>query len=252
MQGQRRRWRLVSGLAAVVIAVPASAVAQSGRDFLLGTPRGSIALRTGYGVAAAQGAPFDLVTQQLTLGRSDFASPSIGADLAFQVTSRVAVLVSGTVLRSSAAYEFRDFLRSNDDPIRQTTTFQRVPLSVGARLHLLSPGTTVGRLAWVPNRVAPWIAGAVGMTHYRFGQDGDFVDSRSLDIFPRKFASNGWARTAQAMAGVDLSLTPRFALTIDGRYLASSGELVRDFASFSPQRIDLSGITGNAGITLRF
>jgi hypothetical protein len=54
------------------------------------------------------------------------------------------------------------------------------------------------------------------------------------------------------MAGVDVSLTPRFAITVDGRYLASSGELVRDFANFSPPRIDLSGFTGNAGVTLRF
>jgi hypothetical protein len=242
---------VVFGVCAMA-ALPGWSPAQPGRDFLLGAPHGSITLRTGYGSATAQGAPFDLVTEQLTIGRGDFAGPSFGADLAVQLTSRFAVLVSGSVLQRTANSEFREFVRDDDSPIAQATSFRRVPVSIGARMHLLAPGRTVGRLAWIPNRIAPWVAGAVGMTHYRFAQEGDFVDNRTFDIFPRTFSSSGWSRSAQAMAGVDVSLTPRFALTVDGRYLASSGELVRDFVSFSPSRIDLSGFTGNAGVTLRF
>lgn len=243
--------RVVLG-ACVVAALPGWVAAQPGRDFLLGAPAGSLTLRTGYGTSPATGAPFDLVRQQLTVGRGDFASPSIGADVAFQLTGRISLLVSGSVLQTTANSEFREFVRDDDSPITQATTFRRIPLSVGARVHLLPAGRTVGRLAWIPTRIAPWVAGAVGMTHYRFAQEGDFVDARTFDIFPRTFSSSGWSRSAQGMAGVDLSLTPRFALTVDGRYLASSGELVRDFVSFAPNRIDLSGFTGNAGVTLRF
>jgi opacity protein-like surface antigen len=244
--------KVVAGALVVATLMPLWATAQPGRDFRLGAPRGSLTLRTGYGNATASGAPFDLVTEQLTLGRGDFASPSVGADVAFQLTSRVALLFSGSLLQSTASSEFREFVRDDNSAIRQTTSFRRVPVTVGARFHLLAPGQSVGRLAWIPNRVAPWVAGAVGMTHYRFAQDGEFVDSRTFDIFPREFSSSGWSSAGQAMAGVDLSLNHRMAVTLDGRYLASSGELVRDFVNFSPRRIDLSGFTGNAGITFRF
>lgn len=241
---------VLGAVAALGAAAPAAA--QPSNGFLLGAPSASLTVRGGYSNATASGQPFTLVTQQLTLGRGDFASPALGADLGIRVASRLDVLVSVSFMQSSAGSEFREFLRSNDAPITQTTRFQRVPLQLGVRGYLLPAGESVGTLAWIPRRLAPWVAVTGGLTHYRFEQNGDFVDSRTLNIFPETFKSSGWAPSAQAVAGLDVSLTPRFAVTVDGRYLYAQGSLGQDFRNFPSNDINLSGLTGNVGLTVRF
>ncbi len=240
--------RRVAGTALVVL--PGAAMAQGGPEgFLLGAPQASLTLRGGYGAAGANGGVFDLVTRQLTLGRGDFSSPSVGADLGIRLAPHVDLLISGSFMQSSSGSEFREFVRDNDSPITQTTRFRRVPLQVGARLWLLPPGRSVGRLAWLPNKIAPWIGATGGATWYRFDQDGDFVDNRTFDIFPREFRSSAWGGSAQVMGGVDVSLSPRLALTTDVRYLTGSAAMRNDFASF--RTIDLSGYSANVGLTIR-
>ncbi len=85
---------------------------------------------------------------------------------------------------------------------------------------------------------------------YRFKQEGDFFNSETFVVRSDLLESKGWARTAHAFAGVDLSLSPRFALTTEGRY--DWGEAQLDpyaFEGFDP--IDLSGLSATVGIHIR-
>ena len=85
---------------------------------------------------------------------------------------------------------------------------------------------------------------------YRFQQDGDFVDFSTIRVFTDTFDSSGWTPTAQAFAGTDVSLNPRFALTAELRYQWANASLSRDFSGF--KAIDLSGLSVTAGVSIRY
>src|SRR6185312_16583175 len=82
----------LAGLATLV-ATPAAARAQDdGRGFLFGTPSGSVTLNAGWALASAGSDLFSFTTNQLTLRRGDFSSPTFGGTLDFQVRSRTDVM----------------------------------------------------------------------------------------------------------------------------------------------------------------
>jgi len=151
--------------------------------------------------------------------------------------------------RSKHGSDFRHFEDNNHLPIEQTTTFERVPLMANVRLYLSPPGRSVGRLAWIPNKVVPFVGAGGGTMRYRFNQVGDFVDFNTSNVFPSEFNSEGWTPAWQGMGGVDVTITPLLALRGEGRYVWAKAPLSRDFSGFN--RIDLSGVQGTLGLTFR-
>ena len=125
-----------------------------------------------------------------------------------------------------------------------------MPITASAKLYLTPRGRELGTLAWVPSRVAPYVGAGGGVMWYQFRQQGDFVDSGDLGVFPADLTSEGWTPAAQGFAGLDVSLSPRMALTTEARYTWGRATLGEDFSQFD--KIDLSGIAVTAGITFRF
>jgi hypothetical protein len=238
-------------LLVALAASPLTARAQdAGNGFLFGAPMGSFTLRGGWALARAHSDLFAFTTEQLTLDRGDFSSPDIEGDLAFRVAARTDVVVSTGLSGMNRRSEFRHFIDNNDLPIEQTTTFVRVPITLGVKQYLTSTGRSIGRFAWIPSRAAPYVGGGGGVMYYKFRQDGDFIDLQTMNVFPSIYASDGWTRTAYATAGLDYSLGPRFALTTEARYLWSNAELSRDFSGF--EHLDLSGLSTTVGLAVRF
>ena len=85
---------------------------------------------------------------------------------------------------------------------------------------------------------------------YTFIQKGDFVDFKTLDVFGDRYETKGWATTAHAVAGADLTISPHVGLTTELRYTYAKGRMGQDFEGFD--RIDLSGATATAGLFFRF
>lgn len=244
----RRAVAAIAGSA--IVAAPATAQ-QGGDGFLFRPPAASITLRGGFAAASAGSDLFDLAMDTLTLARRDFAGLQVGADVAFRSPwSRVDVVLGAAHASSSAPSEFRNWVGEDGLPIAQTTALRRVPLTVGAKAYLTARGRSIGQLAWVPARVAPWLGGGVGATWYRFRQQGEFVDFETGDIFRDRFETSGWGPSAYGAAGLDVTLSPRVALTADARWLHSSASVGGDFEGFD--RIDLSGLATTAGLTFRF
>lgn len=236
--------------AALLLAVPARAqLPPSGDGFLFREPRLTATLRAGYGHATAGSDVFGFATDQLTLERRNFDGFAVGGELAVRLAPRVDVLIGASYAGREATSEFRDWVDQDDLPIEQTTRFERVPLTVGARAYLLPRGRSVGRFAWIPAPIAPYLGGAAGTIWYRFQQQGDFVDFETQDVFADRLESQGWAPAVQALGGVDLSLSPRFALTLDGRFTWAEADLDAAFQQFDP--IDLSGFAATLGLSLR-
>jgi opacity protein-like surface antigen len=193
---------------------------------------------------------FDDTREFLTVDRSDFNAFSFGGDLGIRAADRFDIALGFAYARSSTRSEFRDWTDLDDLPIEQETRLTRLPLTATVKAYLLDRGRTIGRFAWVPSAWAPYAGAGVGAMWYRYHQSGDFVDFENLDIFPDVFDSSGWTPTAHVLAGADFSLTPRLALTAEGRYGWASADMGADFVGFD--KIDLAGFQATLGLSVRF
>ena len=244
---------MATTLALVILGIaPRPAGAQNaGNGYLFHAPEGRLTLRGGYSIPTANSDIFDFVTQNLTLKKSDFGSFNLGGEIAVSVSSRWDVSFDASYMRASAPSADRNYIDNNNQEIRQTTTFERVPLMVDARYYLTAPGRSIGRLAWIPTHLVPYVGAGGGAMYYKFSQDGDFVDYQTLNVFTpaNGFVSDGWAPAVQGFGGFDVSITPMLAITTDVRYIYSRARPGTDFSDFN--RIDLSGASASIGLTVR-
>lgn len=228
---------------------PASAPSRS-PDFYFEQPLGSVGVRGSWVFARAGSDIFSFLTNQLTLDKGDFRASGFAADLAVALTPRVDVVGGLELARSSSGSEYRDFVDNDRLPIEQTTSLSTINLTGTLRYALVPRGQAVGRLAWVPRRVVPYVGAGGGAIWYKLTQTGDFVDFVDLAVFSDSFDSRGWSPSAHAVAGVDLQLHRRLFAIIEARYVRASATLGQDFVDFEP--IDLSGLRTSAGINFRF
>ena len=241
--------RTVLLLAALACATPASAQS-AGDGFLFGEPSWSLALRGGLAVPTAGSDIFAFTTRQLTLNRSDFDSMDASLELALRLMPRLDLVFNVAYSGIDKGSESRDYMGSDGLPIQQSTTFRRIPITLSGRYYLLDRGRSVGHFAWVPARFAPYIGAGAGLMNYTFSQSGEFVDDSTKNIFSDQFNSSGWTPMAQALAGIDWSFGPRWALTTEAKYVSASANLGSDFVGF--HRIDLSGFSTSVGFFVRF
>ena len=238
-------------MSAALALAPAGARAQDGGNgYLFGAPHATFTIRTGYDAPFANSDLWSFVTSTLTAKKSDFGSGMIGGDLGFRLSNQVDGVVGIGYSRSVARSEYRDWLDNNNLPIQQATEFTRVPLTFNLKAYLGPRGRSIGRYAWVPATVTPYVGGGVGTMWYKFRQAGDFVDTTSTNVFTDVFSSSAWTPMADLFAGADFSITPGMALNAEARYSFAKGPLSNDFAGFN--RLDLSGVAITAGLTFRF
>ncbi|MBK6486148.1 MAG: hypothetical protein IPF98_04585 [Gemmatimonadetes bacterium] len=242
---------LLTTIALLALTAPrAHAQLGAGDGFLFRVPSVRLALSGGFASPSAQSDIYDFLTEELTLERRDFASAGFSLSAAIRVAPRVDLGLSSSYAGRSAGSESRDFTGEDDLPIVQTTSLDRATVMATARLSLRSPGRSIGQYAWIPNRVVPYIGGGAGTVWYRLRQSGEFVDQETLDIFEDRFESKGWSLGATGFGGADVSLSPRFGLTMEGRYLWSRASMNGDFSTFN--KIDLSGYDASIGVFVRF
>lgn len=238
-------------LVACVLAAPTALHAQSsGNGYLFGRPHATFTLRGGFASPTANSDVFSFSSKQLTVGKGDFGSASIGADLGLRISDRVDLQFGVASMGRNVDSEFRDWVDNNDLPIQQRTTFRRTPVTAGLKYFLTSPGRTLSRLAWVPSKFTPYVAAGAGAMWYTFKQEGDFVDFQTLDVFSSNLSSSSWAPMAYGAGGVDYSLSPHLSLTTEARYDYARATMNKSFEGFN--RIDLSGLSANVGLTVRF
>lgn len=240
----------VAMLLVASVAVAPAVQAQSGDGFLFGTPDATLTLRAGWSHANAKGDLFDETTSRLTLDKSDFSGPMVGAELAVRMAPRLDLTVDGSWTGRTKNSAYRTLIDNNNMPIEQTTEFIRVPLTLNVKYYLTDRGRSIGRFAYIPSAVTPWLGAGGGLEWYRFRQIGDFVNYTTMDVFNARVESSGWAGAAQAMAGADFTLTPRIALTADARYVLAHAQPSGDFVGFSDP-IDLSGLSVGLSFTFR-
>jgi opacity protein-like surface antigen len=254
--GARRKW--LTGAALVAAAAMPLSAQGTGNGYLFGEPSGGLTVRAGYAIARANSDFFRLSSEDLTLDKSDFNGPTVGAEVAFRVTPQLDFTLDGAWAGVNRKSHYRDFVDADGREIEQTTTLRRVPLTANVRAYLVPRGRSVGRLAYIPAKVVPWVGVGAGVTWYKAQQSGSFMNvelcnelqtDAACAVYDDTFASSGWGPTLQGMGGVDFTLTPRIALTGDARYLWSSASMNESFEGYD--KIDLSGVSIALGLTFR-
>jgi len=236
----------------VRVAPEAFAAAQptSEPDFLFGRPKGSVGIRTGWLFARTDSDLFDFVRDQLTIGPDAFNTPAVAVDIGTVVSNRVDVVYGFVYSRATIDSEYRRFVDNNREPIAQRTRLQQINLTASAKVAVVPRGRAVGRLAWIPRPVSPYVGAGGGLLWYKFEQSGAFVDFVDLSVFDASLRSSRWTPGAQVFAGADFKLRRRLFLEGEARYLWAKGPTGQDFVGFD--RIDLSGVNITAGVNLLF
>jgi hypothetical protein len=238
-------------IAGLLVSLPAGAEAQlQGDGFMFRPPTGSFSIRGGYSAPSAKSDIFAFLTEHHTLSRRDFSGGIVEADLAFRLADRAELVWSAGYSATNKLSEFRHWEDNNDQPIEQRVRFERVPMTANLRYYVTPRGRSVGTFAWLPNRFAVYVGGGGGLGWYRFRQEGDFIDFETTEVFPHKYESEGFSLVKQLFAGSEVTVGSRVALNTQARYGWSSGDLGIDWIGFD--RIDLSGLSVTAGISLRY
>ena len=248
----RRQLSLSLSLALLApLALAGVAHAQSqGDGFLFRRPSVTLGVRLGYAVPRAGSEVFDFTREQLTVDKSDFNALSFGGELAARVSERFDIALNGEFEKSDTRSEFRDWVDQDDLPIEQSTSFTRVPFTLGVKAYVMERGRRIGQFAWIPRKLNAYVGAGGGIVWYEFEQVGDFVDFDTEEIFFEDFTSAGASPLGYLAAGVDYSLGPRWLVTTEARYTLAKAEMDRDFVGFDD--IDLSGLRAAVGISVRF
>lgn len=229
--------------------LPAALQAQEGDGFLFNRPGATFSFRTGYDVPRAGSEIFSYTSELLTLEKSSFAALALSVDIGVHLTDRLELVAGVAYAESETASEFRDWEDTQGLPVEQVTVHSKLPFTLSARYYLRDRGRSLGRFAWVPSRLVPYVGAGAGGNLYKFEQDGEFVDVETLDIFYDQLVSDGTAPFAHVFSGVEFAVGPRFVLTAEGRYSWSSSAMDRQFEGFDD--IDLSGFQILAGFGIR-
>lgn len=249
---------LVIGLTLLALAAPSFAQTPSSSpiptampsDFMLGRPKAFVAFDAGFLFANASSDLYDFVTDQLTVEKTSFNTPTIGGRLGWSISPRLEASVMFERAQSTTASEYRDFVDNNLLPITQTTKRQESHVGATLRWSLLPSGRRVSRFAWIPRRFTPFVGVGAGAVKYSFQQYGSFVDFQTSRVFDDTFRSEGWAPSVHALAGADLRLYRKLYVTGEARYTRSSGTLSEDFIGFEP--LALAGLKVGGSLKVVF
>ena len=253
--------RTLIGLAAAVAlqVMPTVAAAQTGPrpvtpsapgDFLFARPKAEVGVRVGWSFNRGGSDWYDFVTDQLTLDQGDFNAFALASDVGVWLTGRFTAVGGVEYTYTNSGSEYRRFVDNNRQPINQSTRLNVVHATGGIKYALLDRGRAIGRLVWIPARVAPYLAAGGGATYYELRQEGDFVDFVDRSVFPAMLRSTGWAPTYYVGGGADIRVLRRMLVSADFRYRRATADLNNTWVDFEP--LDLSGAQVTVGTAWQF
>lgn len=217
-----------------------------GTDYLVHPPVLTLSARAGASFPMADSDFFDFVTDEFTVRPRDFDGALVTFDLAVHLSPYADFIAGLSYTHGTADSRYRHL----GEPVEQWTRIQQTPVTAGLRFFPLGRGRQVGEFVWIPSTVRPYVGAAAGVVFYRLVQDGEWVDIATNEIFEERFESDGWGRALHALAGVEVRITPRFGLALEGRYQGASAELQDPFEGFEP--LDLHGVHLTLGLSYAF
>jgi Outer membrane protein beta-barrel domain len=230
-----KRTRVIIALAGLLVA-SMPALAQGGRYY----PERAGAFRVHMGAVQLEGESeyWESKEQDFTGSIDDFEDFSFGASFLLPLHRHLSLDFSGSVFEGDSTNAYRDFEDNFGDSIRHDTTLGIASATLGLMVHFTGPDTVV----------QPYVGVGGGAYFWYLTEEGDFID-RDLDIFFAELESDGVAFGWYGLAGLEVPISPHFALFGEGRWTQADDELEGDFESFGD--LDLSNLEFAVGFSWR-
>ena len=223
-------------------------------DFRFSAPKGFIGFRFGRFFPRAESDLFYEFFDTFTLEKNDFRAWNFGFDGGVNLHERIDLVFSADTMNRSKYSEYRDYVDLDNNPIIQETNYAQVPLTVGLKFLLIPRGRQVGRYAWLPSRLVPYISAGGGIQWYRLRQRGDFIDFIPGEERPPieflEVESTGWAPIGYLGGGADINIFKYAYLVLDFRYSWSKPDVAPGFWGYDT--LDLAGLRATAGLQWHF
>ena len=203
-------WTVGFGLAAILLATPASAqIVQS--------------IQGGFGAFFPRGYdsrdPADTVVadlndaQPLDFSIGEFRSADVFGEWDLQFGHHVEVGAGVGYYSSHVPSVYRDLVNSDGSEIRQTLALRIVPLS--AVVRFLPFGTA--------RTAQPYVGAGVAALRWRYSESGQFVDPTDNSIFSDRFAATGTTAAPLALIGLRVPLGGDiYGFSLEWRYSSPS------------------------------
>lgn len=236
-----RRAALVTFVLFALAAVPA--LAQSPRHY----PRGGggssqdfpfgFAFRVGLYEPDGESNFWDDSFDVFTGNISDFEDTSYGFDLRYAVARNVDVVATVGAFEGDAIRAYRDPFVSD---LSHRAELDVNPFTVGIQAYIGSRDRTF----------RPFVGAGGGFYWWRYREVGDFYDFDFEEVVTTRFESDGTTLGFYLQAGLEVALSPNWALLAEGRWHYAEDEISDDFSGFGD--IDLGGREVSLGLSWRF
>jgi opacity protein-like surface antigen len=227
------------GLLAVA-ALPASAQYRSHSYYGSDRDSGEFRLRLGDFRPDGSSDYWDGIRHDFTnSSNSDFQAPDFGLDYILPLEGPFSLMFSGSLYQGSTTNSYRNFADNFNNRIRHDTTLDIASLTAGLLV----------RLAPRRSPVQPYIGVGGGVYPWRLKESGDFVDFNTPNnaIFSADLKSDGNAFGYYGLLGLEVPVSRRINLFVEGRFTHVNDTLNKDFEGFG--RLDLSGSEVAAGLS---
>ena len=173
---------------------------------------------------------------------SDFEDTALGVDYVMGISNRTSAVFSVDAWEGDTVQAYRDYVDGNGNDIRHRTTLEATSLSLGLRFDLIRQR----------GPIIPYVGVGGGFYWWELTEAGDFIDFgvEPSEIFSTVYTSDGAAFGYYWAAGVDVYLSPDWAVVIEGRWHDVDDDLSDDLDGLGD--IDLSGQQITAGLSFRF
>jgi len=223
--------------AALLILGAADAGAQWQRRY---EPVGQVRFRLGIFEPAGGSGGWDRVFEGFTGSPSDLKDLVGGTEFLWRTGRRSGVLFGFSYYSGATTSSYEDWVAGDGSEVRHTTRFTLSDLTA----------------AWVyrfgEHGVRPYAGIGAGLLWWTLADEGYFIDfgAPNRPVYWAWYGARGTAFEAFGLIGLDIPLTPRWSVFVEGRYRYGSDELGDDFSGFGT--IDLSGYEVTGGFAVSF
>jgi hypothetical protein len=206
---------------------------------------GALAFKLGSFFPGGESELWTVNTETFDFDVGDFNYLMGGVELDLELTNHLDIAIGFDGYSRRVDSTYRDFVRDDGTEIFQSFKLKVLPITGGLRF------LPVGKF----RRLIPHVALGAGLYYFDYQEQGDFINSASLQIFPGAFSDRGLVPGIQAGAGAEYlfseGIDPGEGWYLFGQFRRHwvSAELAGDFTE---EDLDLGGSEIAFGLSLRF
>lgn len=213
---------------------------------------GAFNIRLGGFFPSGDSAFWETNEAAFTLDHSDFDGVVFGLGYTAAMNNYFEIGLNADFYAEEVRAADRNFNDQFGNPILHDSRLAIYPFT--ADLRILPAGRFTVRGAdhrRYVRRPVPYLGGGIGMSYWRYEEEGDFVAS-DLSIVYDRLTDDGFELETHVMAGIEFPVSPHWNLTFEARHSWAEATPGGAFTAVNPGKLDLGGTSVYVGGSYRF